>query len=99
MKSKSICSTGTTIKKLEGVMLFFEKYRNEGFEFSMNISKSLKFDMNIKPILPTKRCVFWKKQFYETNYDEEIQSAEESFRVNYFLVVVDMTIAYLKNRF
>ena len=39
-------------------MLFFEKYRNEGFESSMNIAKSLAFDMNIEPILPTKRCVF-----------------------------------------
>ena len=98
LQSKSICSD-TTIKKLEGVMLFFEKYRNEGFEISMNIAKSLEFDMNIKPILPTKHCVFRKKEFDENDYDEEIQSAEESFRVNYFLVVVDMTIASLKDRF
>ena len=31
-----------------------------------------------------------KKQFDENDHDEEIQSAEESFRVNYLLVVVDM---------
>ena len=97
-QSKSMC-IDTTTKELEGVMLFFEKYRNEGFESSMNIAKSLAFDMNIEPILPTKRCVFRKKQFDENNHDEEIQSAEESFRVNYFLVVVDMTIASLKDRF
>ena len=87
------------IQSAEGVMLFFEKYRNEGFESSMNIAKSLAFDINIEPILLTKRCVFRKKQFDENNHDEEIQSAEESFRVNYFLVVVDMTIASLKDRF
>ena len=40
-----------------------------------------------------------KKQFDENNHDEEIQSAEESFRVNYFLVVVDMAIASLKDIF
>ena len=97
-QSKSMC-IDTTTKELEGVMLFFEKYRNEGFESSMNIAKSLAFDMNIESILPTKRCVFRKKQFDENNHDEEIQSAEESFRVNYFLVVVDMTIASLKDRF
>ena len=51
----------TTTNELEGVMLFFEKYRNEGFESSMNIAKSLAFDMNIESILPTKRCVFRKK--------------------------------------
>ena len=97
-QSKSMC-IDTITKELESVMLFFEKYKNEGFESSMNIAKSLAFDMNIKPILHTKRSVFRKKQFDENNHDEEIQSAEESFRVNYFLVVVDMTIASLKDRF
>ena len=75
-QSKSMC-IDTTTKELEGVMLFFEKYRNEGFESSMNIVKSLAFDMNIESILPTKRCVFRKKQFDENNHDEEIQSAEQ----------------------
>ena len=46
-----------------------------------------------------KHCVFRKKQFHDNDHDEEIQSAEESFRVNCFLVVMDMTIAYLKDRF
>ena len=98
LQSKSIC-IDTTTKESEGVILFFEKYRNEGFESSMNIAKSLAFDMNIEPILPTKHCIFRKKQFDENNHDEEIQLAEESFRVNYFLVVVDMAIASLKDRF
>ena len=40
-----------------------------------------------------------KKQFDENDHDEEIQSVEESFRVNYFLVVVNMEIASLKDRF
>ena len=92
LQSKSM-SIDTTTKEFEGVILFFEKYRNEGFESSMNIAKSLAFDMNIESILPTKRCIFRKKQF------DEIQSAEECFRVNYFLVVVDMAIASLKDRF
>ena len=65
----------------------------------MNIVKSLAFDRNIEPILPTKHCVFRKKQFDENNHDEEIQSAKESFRVNYLLAVVDMAIASLKDRF
>ena len=33
----------------------------------MNIAKSLAFDMNIDPILPTKRYIFRKKQFDENN--------------------------------
>ena len=62
LQSKSMCIDNTT-KELEGVILFFEKYRNEGFESNMNIAKSLAFDMNIEPILLTKCCIFRKKQF------------------------------------
>ena len=61
LQSKSMY-IDTTTKELECVMLFFEKYRNEGFESSMNIIKSLAFDMNIEPIISTKRFVFMKKQ-------------------------------------
>ena len=60
LQSKSMC-IDTTTNELEGEMLFFEKYRNEGFESNMDIAKSLAFDMNIKPILPTKYCIFRKK--------------------------------------
>ena len=98
LQSKSMC-IDTTTKEFKCVMLVFEKYRNEMFESSMNIAKSFAFDMNIEPILPTKRCVFRKKQFDKTDNDEEIQSAEESFKVNYFLVVVDITISSLKDKF
>jgi hypothetical protein len=42
-----------------------------------------------------------KKQFDEitSNEDEERQSAKESFRVHYFLVLIDMAIASLNSRF
>ena len=71
LQSKSVC-IDTTTKEFEGVMLFYLKYRNEGFESSINIAKSLAFDMNIEPILLKKRCVFRKKQFDENDHDEEI---------------------------
>ena len=53
----------TIIKELEDVMLFFEKYRNERFESSINIVKSLAFDMSIEPILRTKHRILRKKTF------------------------------------
>ncbi|KAK9740773.1 hypothetical protein RND81_03G059100 [Saponaria officinalis] len=63
----------TTIVQVEGIMLYFEKFR---------------------------RRVFRKRHFDETNEeDEQNQSPEEVFRFEYFLVVVDMTIATLKSRF
>ncbi|XP_010677736.1 uncharacterized protein LOC104893338 [Beta vulgaris subsp. vulgaris] len=87
------------MKEVEGIMSYFEKYRIEGFESSMNIAKSLAIDMDIKATLPTKRRIFRKRRFDENDSDGEIQSPEESFRVNYFLVVVDMAITSLNNRF
>ena len=58
----------------------------------MNIAKSLAFDMNIESILLTKRCLFRKKQF-------KYNQLRSPLKVNYFLVVVDMEIASLKDRF
>ncbi|XP_021747850.1 uncharacterized protein LOC110713704 [Chenopodium quinoa] len=99
LQSKSMC-IGVAMKEVKGIISYFEEYRNNGFESSINIAKSLSLDMGIKPTLPTKRQIFRKRQFDENNdNDEEIQSPKESFRVNYFLVVVDMAINSLKNRF
>ncbi|KAK8356772.1 hypothetical protein V6Z11_A05G379000 [Gossypium hirsutum] len=86
LESKSMC-IDSTIKQLEGVLSYFEKYRDEYFTSSMNIAKSITLDMDVESTLPTKRR------------DEEIQSTDELFRVDYFLVIVDMTITSLKSRF
>ena len=40
-----------------------------------------------------------EKQFDETNYNEVIQTVEDDFKNNYFLIVVDMAIISLNNRF
>ena len=41
-----------------------------------------------------------KKQFDETESGEQVQlSGEDAFRVDYFLVVVDMATTSVKNRF
>ncbi|XP_039023725.1 zinc finger MYM-type protein 1-like [Hibiscus syriacus] len=87
LQSKSMC-IDTTIRQLEGVMFYFEKYRDEGFTTSMNVAKSLALEMDVEPIFHTKRCVIRKKFFGENNEDNEVESPEESFRVNYFLVVL-----------
>ena len=50
--------------------------------------------MDIEPKFPTKRQGKRKKQFDEINdQDEELQrSSLESFKVEYFLVIVDAAI-------
>lgn len=87
------------IKQVEGVMSFFEKYRNDGYGSSMDIAKNLAHEMEVDAIFPTKRRIFRKKQFDENDHDEVIQTPENAFKINYFLVVVDMAIASLKDRF
>ncbi|KAI3505608.1 hypothetical protein L1887_27741 [Cichorium endivia] len=98
LQSKSVC-IDSTINQIENMMTFFNNYRNEGFVSSMNIAKSVAIDMGVEPTFPKKRRIIRKKQFDESDHEEETQSAEEYFKVNYFLVVVDMAIVSLKNRF
>lgn len=52
------------------------------------------FSIEIEPIFCEKRIIR-KKQFDEIMNDERIQSAEESFRIDYFLFFVDQTISSL----
>lgn len=40
-----------------------------------------------------------KKQFDETQLSEEVLTGEDDFRVNYFLVVVDMAITSVKDMY
>jgi len=62
----------------------------------MNIAKSLEFDMSIEATLPIKCHSFRKRQYDDNDNNEQIQSFEKSFRVNLFLVVVNMTITSVK---
>ena len=100
LQSKIICMDDT-LKQIEGIISYFQKYRNEGFQSSIEVAKAIASDMDIEPKFPTKRQSKRKKYFDEINdQDEEIQlSAMESFRVNYFLVIVDAAIASLTSRF
>lgn len=99
LQSKSMC-IDNALKQLEGVLLFFEKYRNEGFNSSLKIAQNIAHEMDVDPVFPNKRRVFRKKQFDETDSGEQVQlSGEDAFRVDYFFVVVDMAITSVKNRF
>jgi hypothetical protein len=100
LQSKIVCMD-VALKQIQGVISFFKNYRNEGFTSSINITKSIARDMGIEPNFPTKHHATRKNQFDEStsNEEEERQSAQESFRVHYFLVLIDMAIASLNRRF
>nr|XP_017228896.1 PREDICTED: zinc finger MYM-type protein 1-like [Daucus carota subsp. sativus] len=97
LQSKSMC-IGATVKHLESVMLFFDKYREEGFVSSMNVAKDLAVEMDVEPCFPIKRRVLRKKKFDENDHNEELKSAEESFRIDFFLRLVDVAVTSLNSR-
>ena len=88
------------IESLKGLVSFFEKYRENGFTSSMIDAKEIADEIKIEPAFQVKCRVVRKKHFDENpNTDREQQSAQENFRTDYFLVLVDMAISQLKIRF
>ncbi|KAK4566468.1 hypothetical protein RGQ29_002637 [Quercus rubra] len=67
-----------------------------GFTSAMISSKEIATKMEIEPIFCEKRIIHKKKQFDENANDEITQSAEESFRINYFLYIVDQAISSIE---
>ena len=57
--------------------------------------------MKIKPVFCEKRIIHKKKkkQFDENVHNETTRSAKESFRIDYFLYIVDKTTSSIENRF
>nr|TKW33479.1 hypothetical protein SEVIR_2G238766v2 [Setaria viridis] len=98
LQSPAIC-IDSTLKQIQGIMQYFENYRNEGFSSSLIIAKGIATDMGVEASFPEKRRATRKKQFDESNCQEEILEAEKAFEVEYFFVLVDMAIDSLKNRF
>jgi hypothetical protein len=89
------------IEKVQGLISFFNNYRETGFLSALESAKEIAHEMGIEPALRTKRKIKRKRQFDETPDDESIasQSAEDSIRRSYFLPVVDQAIGSLTRRF
>jgi hypothetical protein len=91
------------IERVQGLISFFTKYREIDFSQALEAAREVAFEMDIDPEFRRrfKRKVKKKRQFDEAPDDGSIasQSAQESFRVNYFISVVDQAIASLTRRF
>jgi hypothetical protein len=89
------------IESVDGLISFFTKYRETGFSKALEAAKIIAMEMDINPGFRTKRKITRKRQFDEgpTNTPTESHSTEESFRINYFLRIVDQAIASLTTRF
>ena len=88
------------INQLNGLVSFFENYRKEGFVSAMITTKEISNEMGIEPKFCEKRTIRRKKQYDENSDDGQIvKSGEESFRIDYFIFMVDQIICSLRNRF
>ncbi len=87
------------IDQLKSLLSYLKSYRENGFMNALNSSKEIANEMEIEPIFRKKRVIRRKKYFDENNDDEITRSAEESFRIDYFLYIVDQAIFSIQNRF
>ena len=88
------------IKEVEGLISFFEKFRDTGFDKAINVAKEIAIEMDIDPVFRQKRVIRRKRQFDESSVDHDTSySVEESFKVQYFLYIVDQALVSLKTRF
>ncbi|KAK2635053.1 hypothetical protein Ddye_029845 [Dipteronia dyeriana] len=84
--AKTKSETESLANELENFEFLLD-YRESGFTYVMIGAKSIASDMETEPILVKQRQIRRKKQFDEISHEDISQSAEESFRVNYFVVV------------
>jgi hypothetical protein len=89
------------IESVQGLVSFFKKYRETGFSKALEAAKEIAMEMSINPEFTPKRKIKRKRHFDEV-VDESAdvsQSEEESFRVDYFIYVIDQAIVSLTKRF
>ncbi|KAG5568160.1 hypothetical protein H5410_064825, partial [Solanum commersonii] len=99
IRSLDISTTPINITEYFLEFLEVDDTSGKGFASAMILAKEIALEMNIEPEFRKKRVIYRKKQFDE-NVDNEItRSLEESFRVDYFLYIVDQAIFSLQNRF
>ncbi|XP_010430703.1 PREDICTED: zinc finger MYM-type protein 1-like [Camelina sativa] len=87
------------IFQLGGLIAFLKDYRETGFEKAKVEATQIAIEMEIEPVFPTKakRLVKKKRKFGEDveNVDES-KTAEESFRIDYFINIMDQAITSLE---
>jgi hypothetical protein len=89
------------IEKVQGLISFFEGYRETGFLEALESAKEIALEMDIGTTFPKKRQIKRKRHYDENPEDTNIatMSREDLFRVEYFVPLVDQVIASLTTRF
>ncbi|XP_058733838.1 uncharacterized protein LOC131605508 [Vicia villosa] len=89
-----------SMEKIKELISFFEGYRETGFYKALVNAKEIAVELNISPTFPQRRIIKRKMHFDENLNTPILElSEEESFRVNYFLYLVDQAVVSLNKRF
>ncbi|XP_074355709.1 uncharacterized protein LOC141695356 [Apium graveolens] len=86
------------IRELKCLLSFLQNYREVGFQEVMVEATEIANKMEVEPIFVEKRLVHRKMQFDESAGEDVTQSAEENFKNNYFLYIIDQVISSFGTR-
>ncbi|XP_074322961.1 uncharacterized protein LOC141659922 [Apium graveolens] len=87
------------IRELKGLLSFLQNYREVGFQEAMVEATEIAHKMEVKSIFVEKCVVHRKRQFDESTDEDVTQSAEENFKNNSFLYIIDQDISSFGTRF
>ncbi|ANM65790.1 zinc finger MYM-type-like protein [Arabidopsis thaliana] len=92
------------ISQLKGLVSYFRKYRESGFKKAKVEAKEIVVPLEIDPIFArkAKRVIKRKRHYGEESENMEgsvILSPEESFRIDYFIQIMDQALYPLETRF
>ncbi|XP_056857419.1 uncharacterized protein LOC130506754 [Raphanus sativus] len=92
------------IAQLKGLVSFFQKYRETGFEEAKAEASKIAVAMDIEPMFNKKKKRLIKRK---THFDEErdkgddvcqVLSSEDDFRINYFIKMMDQALVSFQTR-
>jgi hypothetical protein len=89
------------IEKVQGLIVFFQNYRETGFLEALETAKGIALEMDIGTSFRKRREIKRKRHFDENPDVPDVAtlSPEESFRISYFIPIVDQAISSLTRRF
>nr|XP_011459729.1 PREDICTED: zinc finger MYM-type protein 1 [Fragaria vesca subsp. vesca] len=88
------------ISQLKALISFLQEYRESGFDQAIIEAEHIANEMGIEAVFQEEHIIRRKRQSDEINSGEEVtQSSKESFRVNYFIFIVDQALSSLQSQF
>lgn len=87
------------IDHLKGRITYLKYYRENGFALTLESTEKMTIEMDIEPKFREKRKIHRKPHFDENTSNEITHSPEKSFRIEYFLYILDQSINSIETRF